>query len=838
MRFLAICSTLFPPHGAAMTALCLALAMMLGCQPGESAKSKKPVSKAAAASDKPNKEDDKAPPAAKPTNGREVLARMVDAYKKAASYIDYGVVRRVVEADGKAVQDETAKFSLAFVRPNKLRFRAYDAELVCNGKTMFAYVKDTPGQVFNRPAPERMTMRNVLPDWAVMMAMNTGFAHGMPQIPLLLDKEPLKMLVGDEGQPELSEPGEIDGHACYRVKVNNPDGVATFWIDEETYVLRRIVMPTERLRELMSQEAPVSSISLVADFAGAQLNAKIKPEAFEFEVPKDAKLVEFLVPPHMGQLLNKQVPDFKFTEPAGKPVTPETLAGKTAVIAFWSIRNEPCRDMLKGLDAVVQKYKDNPKVAFYAVCADPSQFSNSDMEKAVAELNTHVPILRDLDRTGAVFNPGEPPTTFIINEKGIVQHCEGGLNPKYAEALQAKLDKVLAGEEIYQEPLKQFLEQVEQLRQFAESTKTEPPEPKQGDATVVKEVPIPAARTAERSAPSRLKLAPFWKCADLKMPGNILVLGGKNGPERLLVIDNSTSVAEVGLDGKVITVHKLSLNDKETVGSLRTAVGADGRRYFVAFIVSEQRCHLYDENWNLVAHFPEDALQHRHSGISDVRLGDLDGDGRLKMYVSYWDLVGVQSVSLEGKRLWGNRTALSGAACLAIGNPDAKGQRDLLCADNTGGLVLLDARGERRGQIRVSGRLLFRIADADLRGDGKPLWCGLAALKPGEAAAVGFILDGGKGMDGGEEVWSYPLPVGVPSQPIEPIISGKLTNDGAGQWILPGPDGSIHVISADGKPLDKFNYGAVLHGLATFQAAGQNVLVVASPNGLEAWKVE
>ena len=107
----------------------------------------------------------------------------------------------------------------------------------------------------------------------------------------------------------------------------------------------------------------------------------------------------------------------------------------------------------------------------------------------------------------------------------------------------------------------------------------------------------------------------------------------------------------------------------------------------------------------------------------------------------------------------------------------------------------------------------------------------MAATKPGEATAIGFSL-------AGEELWNYPLPVGVPSQPIEPIIAGKLTRDGAGQWLLPGPDGSIHVLSADGKPLDKFNYGAVLQGLAAFEIGGQPVLVVASPNGLEAWKVE
>ena len=144
-------------------------------------------------------------------------------------------------------------------------------------------------------------------------------------------------------------------------------------------------------------------------------------------------------------------------------------------------------------------------------------------------------------------------------------------------------------------------------------------------------------------------------------------------------------------------------------------------------------------------------------------------------------------------------------------------------------------KAKLEGDVKIGDHLFFRIANADLRGDGKPLWCGLAATKLGVVTAVGFSLTGEELC--GEE-WNYPLPVGVPSQPIEPIISGKLTRDGAGQWLLPGPDGSIHILSADGKPLDKFNYGAVLQGLAAFETGGQPVLVVASPNGLEAWKVE
>ena len=57
----------------------------------------------------------------------------------------------------------------------------------------------------------------------------------------------------------------------------------------------------------------------------------------------------------------------------------------------------------------------------------------------------------------------------------------------------------------------------------------------------------------------------------MKSPGNILVVGGKSGPARLLVVENWNSVAEVGLDGKLIALHKLNLDEKaEFICNLRT----------------------------------------------------------------------------------------------------------------------------------------------------------------------------------------------------------------------------------------------------------------------------
>jgi peroxiredoxin len=814
----------FPCRGT-MVLLCLALATALGCQRGESPKSKEGGTPQSAAKASPEQSKD----AAKPTSAREVLTRMVEAYGRATSYQDMGTIHMLAEADGKKIHDETLPFSLAFVRPNKLHISAYGTELRCDGEKMYGYVRTIPGQVFSRPAPKKWTLRNIYPDLQIAEGLTRGFGGGMPQIPFLFGENVYDVLLRDLGTPELDEPGEIGGRKCYRVKFRSPEGVATFWIDEDNYTLRRVVLPTDSLRTAMSQGTPISNLSVVADLTGATLNGNVAEKAFQFEVPQDARLADCLVPPVMNQWLNKKAPSFKFTDLDGKAVTSESLAGKTAVIVFWSVTLDSCRQALKTLEDVYQKNKDNPKTAFYAVCVDPAQLSDADLKKAVADVQTHVPILRDAETSAvAALNLPEPPATIIINDKGIVQHCEAGENPNYAESLSAKLAKCLAGEDVSAEAQKKYDDFVQGLRRFADRAAAEP---KPGEEKAAREERVPEVKTAPRSEPTTFKLAPLWKCKEVKSPGNIVVVADKTGPERILVIENPASVAELGPDGKLIAVHKLDLKDGEFINVLRTAVGADGRRYYVAFALAQQRCHVFDDRWNLVAHYPEDALTNPHSGIADVRLADLEGDGQLKLYVGYWGVVGVQAASLEGKRLWANRSAVSYLACMAIGEADAKGRRDLFCKVGSGAIVALDAKGDKRGEIKLKDRLLGWIANADLRGDGKLSWCGLTAVKMGDNTVVGFTL-------AGEELWNYALPAGFHPQPIEPIISGRLTSDRAGQWLLPGPDGSIHILSADGKLADKFNYGAVLSGLATLEIGNRPALVVSSPQGLETWKVE
>ncbi|MBU4273968.1 MAG: redoxin domain-containing protein [Planctomycetes bacterium] len=804
----------------ASIAVCLGLVIPLGCSRGESSKAKdSPRSDANAKAEKKLPEEKP-----KPLSGREILERMVAAYQNATSYADHGQVRLDFVVGGHKGGD-VAPFSLALARPNKLRLEAYQATIVCDGKDFFAEIKDIPDYALRKPAPERLVFSMLFTDPLLEDAWTRGFGGSMPQVLLLLGKDPMKSLLSGTEEVAVMEAGEIDGHACHRLRFERPEGTATFWIDRENYVLRRVVMPTDPIRQDLSQEGPVESISLVADFFNARLDGEIAPETFEFKPPKGAKTMKSF-PPAPMRMLGKKAPKLEFFDLDGKPVTLQSPAGKVVVLNFWATWCEPCRRTLPDFEKIRRQYKDNPKVVFYAVSVDQPQTDNKQLVKTFEQLKVNAPILRDPKQSATAMQFIGIPTLFVIGADGVVQHCEMGGNPRGTEDLAAKIDALLAGKNVFEKSFREFMEAYAGMIEAQLSSEGEA----SSDKRVLGEQALPEVKTAPRSDPARLKLAPLWKCAEVKSPGNILVVRDGDGPVRLMVVEDWKSVAEVGLDGKLIALHKLELDENEIVGSMRAAVGADGKRYFVAFLLSQQRCHVYDENWKLVAHYPEDALESPHRGIADVELGDLDGDGKLNVYVSYWGLVGVQCASLEGKRLWANRS-LSEVACIAIGGPNAQGRRDLYCAGGAGEIVVLDAKGERNGEISVRNRFFHWIASADLRGDGRGQWCGMSAKKTGDNIAVGFSLSS-------EELWSYTLPAGVPQIPIEPIVPGRVTRDGPGQWLLPGLDGSIHVVSADGVPLDRFNYGAELHGLTTVEIGGRPALVVATAGGVEAWEVK
>ncbi|HET6882289.1 MAG TPA: thioredoxin-like domain-containing protein [Pirellulales bacterium] len=758
----------------------------------------------------------KAPPALPElTSAGEVLERMVAAYHEAKGYQDNARVQlHFNRENGKdKVIDQDWDYSVAFARPNKLRMHVYQAVVVSDGKKLHAALNldEVRGQILDISSPDKLTSQNIFDaDPLLGQVLSQGGAAGPPLVlPLLLEEAALDPVLEGAEKPTLLPPEKVEGESCYRIEVQRPDGRLVFWIDQKSFVLRRIEYPTEEFRKgVEEKEGKVDNLSLTVEFAGATLNGEIEPAAFQFETPADARLVQqFLVPP---PLLGQRIGDFKFRGLDGQEITRESLAGKVAVIDFWATWCEPCLKSLPNLQRVADRYAGNENLVFLAVSVDNDEVNDDAVRQKFAETMLSLPLARDPSIAARdVFAVESLPTMVVLSGDGAVQDYENVFDPELADTLPPKLDKLLAGGSIFEETLQQY---------------TAP-----GPTGSASEVQVAVASVAEPSEPKKLRMSTLWSCREVKSPGNMLAIDDEQG--RVLVLDNWQTVVELDAEGHVSRRHKLDLPkqpEESVVSFLRTAVDGRGRRFFLGSANGVQQLFVFDADWQRLAVFPTGGT---HPGITDIQLADLDGDGVLEINVGFWGPTAVQNVSLDGELRWINKSC-ENVLRLAVAG-DQSGKQSLLATTALGNVVPIDEQGQEGKPLGGGKRFVQLVFTADLNGDGMTEICAIGpsktgeAMLPGENAVIGLSAEG-------EVLWQYDLPAGVPANgALEYVASGNLLSN-RGQWVVAGPDGSIHIISADGKLIDRFNTGVSLSGLAVAQLNGQPALVISSPEGVEA----
>ena len=770
---------------------------------------------------------------------QKLLAAMVAAYHEASSYSDNGEVRvsgRRVEGDREVPLDSKFFFSMAFARPNKVRMQAYNGTLVGDGKTLHAFIDDLPNQVLEKPLPEKLAVVDLFGDKDLASAFATGPTQVYSWVPiqalLLLADDPLKTLLHQAGKPYPLPAGKIGPHVCDRVALTQGDGEAIFWIDQKSKILRRFQYPAGAQLNEYWFHGSTKGLAVTAEYRDAELGARIDPKAFEFQSSPGASMVASFLPPDVA-LLGNSVSGFKFAAAAGKTVTPESLKGKVTVLNFWSTKVEHCPENLRLLDKVRQKYASNDKVAFEAVNIDPAEIDEQTIRQALGELKLGIPLVRDTEQAcWRVFMISAIPTTVVLDAQGSVQSYEMGVDERLESNLSEKLDKLLDGKDLAKAVKDQQVAKLEaDQKRFGDWIHSRAKENAYWGPLAV-EMEVPHAEIAAKSDPRTLSLRRLWTCKDLKRPGNILVLDADGKTPRILVFDGAQAVVQVDAKGKVVKRYPIQQHEGEIIAELRTATDKTGRRWFAASGSGAQQVHLFDGDFKFLLSYPADAQENPETGIADFQLADLDGDGSLNMLVSYWSRIsalGIQRVTLQGQRTAVNRT-VGTAYRMALLKPDEHGARNILATNERGILTLLTPTLTTIREISVPRQNVQLIVAADLKGDGKLSFCGLA---PNDKTIQVLGLG-----DQGEQLWTYPIALGMQEYPIEPVTTGQLLPEGPKQWLVAACDGSIHFLSADGKPLDHFNYGSALTGLAAARIDGKPLLLVATPEGLEGWEVQ
>ncbi|MFI8687183.1 peroxiredoxin family protein [Rossellomorea sp. NPDC077527] len=113
--------------------------------------------------------------------------------------------------------------------------------------------------------------------------------------------------------------------------------------------------------------------------------------------------------------------DFKLKTLSGEAKTLSELKGKKVIVNFWATWCPPCKEEMPVLQEFYDKYGKD--VEILAINIDPQY----NVKEYQASLGLTFPILLDTDdKINNAYDILTVPTTYIINEQGIITHKQIG----------------------------------------------------------------------------------------------------------------------------------------------------------------------------------------------------------------------------------------------------------------------------------------------------------------------------------------------------------------------------------------------------------------------------
>jgi len=759
-----------------------------------------------------------------PATADGVLQAAVAAYQAADAYQDHGVVRLSYRREGRMFED-SAPIAVTWQRPNRLRVQAYQVTLACDGQTLRARIadegtRDFDGQVVERAAPERLTLGDLYEhDEVLALAFRQGLAGYPLQLDLLLSPDPLASLRGVQTPRELLEPADLDGRACDRVRVETTDGPFVVWIDGATRLVRRIEYPAATFAAEIAADQTVDDVRLTADFRGATFSGPLPPTAFALDVsPQSRRVKKFIPPPQEmpSSLIGQQVGAFAFADLQGQTVTQESLADRIKVL-MWFNNHPACQTSVRQLNEVFEQYKAQSRVAIYAVCVEPSTVTDSQLEQLLKLWRVSLPTVRDVQACGRdTFQIPWAPTLVVLDDQNVLQIFEVGANPNLVAELPQVLQRLIAGENLAQGILDQFRAARES---YERALARGEPDAQPADT---------APPTPQPTQPQLLRLEPAWTQQELKAAGNILAVTDATHDSYYLVFDGWRTIVHLDSSGELVAAHTLDLPEMAGVSQLQSATTSQHQRYFVAWSLRSPQAHVFDDQWRRVLSYPPTTVE--HEGVQDAALADLDADGQLELCVGFWGTAGVHCVAVDGNVLWTNQT-LPHVSSLAVVPPtDTAAAKTIWVAAAGGQVMALDARGQATPPATQPAELIQHVFSLGTEATSATPCCGIAYGTEGRRLALGLTTEP-------STQWRYNLPIGsFPSQ-VRFVTAAPLLDSGEDQWLIAGPEGSLHIISQDGRFTDSFQTGRNLAGLAGGRRGAHGLLVISSEQGVRAWQV-
>jgi thiol-disulfide isomerase/thioredoxin len=112
----------------------------------------------------------------------------------------------------------------------------------------------------------------------------------------------------------------------------------------------------------------------------------------------------------------------------GNLISSTSLQGRVVVLAFWASWCGPCRVELPQVERAYWQYRNDNRVAFYAVDVGWDGETDKDGEGAYKEIHLDMPLAYDQGEISKQFGIGAIPALILIDAKGRERFVHRGVN--------------------------------------------------------------------------------------------------------------------------------------------------------------------------------------------------------------------------------------------------------------------------------------------------------------------------------------------------------------------------------------------------------------------------